>query len=1199
MPRRSREEEEEFTRNVRPRYPRRSTALPRYESELQNVDGNLHMVALRPVFSGGENASELETRRLIANSLKLQILRGVRASGIRGPRRDLERRIRGVLTARNMEGPDRSVGRSIILKDLDEQKIEDMFSLITQSNDQLEIYQVQWVFILPPDFFRQGASAIVKKPKWWKGNAQGWEKHEDEFGVINCAAVALTLCTNGIDRPYRKYCTRPKQLLKDARKLQKEMGWGEYVSLPELQDFIVKYPKFRLTVIMSEKCSSFHTYEGKEFKPCKESLLGSQPSEYYIYVYFDLHQKHYCDVRHPQEFYNNREATNNLRFCHHCTTRFNRGSKHKCEQVEWHPTKPKTPCKKCNLIGCTKCRFITCYNCGCLYERGDTNGEQHRCMLLDFSKEDTGYNINENDGKKPALWVYDLEAEVIETEEEVSFKELDEEGYYPFSDEEIDDSVIFIEKINQQVANYCYALNVFTGETLEYFGEDCLDNFLTYILNYNLGHNIMLAHNGSGYDTRLIYESLLKRQSNIILSPTMRGTKFLELRVNRKLYFRDSRNHMNGSLANLAKDYQTETMKGYFPHLFNCKQNYSYTGCIPPKDYFDLSHFKTDSDILEFHKWYDAYEGEWNFMDQLKLYCINDVKVLGSVVLQYHDIYYEKFKQSPWKTMTSSSYFHKLSKQRVTLDLELPDKKDPDYASHINEKYKNSWTVLQPPEYAAAKQALRGGRTGIGRILCELSEDQKARGCQIKYVDVVSLYPYQQVAHDFPIGPPKIHVFDLEFAPCYYHANTFSVECKCDDSHRYHTQTNYVGKLLDIEFHNEEWDEKLILSKHGFVMATVQPPMMLHPLLVRYDEEELKCNATCELIEKGCFTSVEFHEALKAGYKIIKLHRFDEYKMAPPLWEDFVKEMYIFKLVNSATAPEGEKRQKMIQEYEDNFEMGDMIAKTFEPNIWGKNPAKKAAAKTGLNAGWGKHAQRMILSQAAYVDWKDPTMRSMGDNLFLNVQNDSYSLQGGLKVGDERYLYQFKKDGRQVKHDFSNCYLPAACFVPAYGRLQLWEQLNKLGDRVLMYDTDSVVYIYDPELYNVPQSKLWGGWEEEGISEKGITGFVGLGPKSYAMRCADGVSHTVKLKGISQKRATDKILNYDSLRQLVQANIELREKQSMQIPQTVFEYRMTKGIFTMKLLKLLSFDLKEQKGMVGKNYFMYPKGYVGKDFEPI
>ena len=191
-------------------------------------------------------------------------------------------------------------------------------------------------------------------------------------------------------------------------------------------------------------------------------------------------------------------------------------------------------------------------------------------MLLDFSKEDTGYNINENDGKKPALWVYELEAEVIETEEEVSFKELDEEGYYPFSDEEIDDSVIFIEKINQQVANYCYALNVFTGETLEYFGEDCLDNFLTYILNYNLGHNIMLAHNGSGYDTRLIYESLLKRQSNIILSPTMRGTKFLELRVNRKLYFRDSRNHMNGSLANLAKDYQTETMKGYFPHLFNC-----------------------------------------------------------------------------------------------------------------------------------------------------------------------------------------------------------------------------------------------------------------------------------------------------------------------------------------------------------------------------------------------------------------------------------------------------------------------------------------------------------------------------------------------------------------------------------------------------------------------------------------------------
>lgn len=535
----------------------------------------------------------------------------------------------------------------------------------------------------------------------------------------------------------------------------------------------------------------------------------------------------------------------------------------------------------------------------------------------------------------------------------------------------------------------------------------------------------------------------------------------------------------------------------------------------------------------------------------------------------------------------------------VTRDLELPDRKDENYAEAVSRKYKDSWTVLRSVEYAAARQALRGGRTGIGRILCELTPEQISRGCQIKYVDVVSLYPYQQVAHDFPVGPPKIHVFDSEFAPCYYHRNSFDVHCKCDISYRYHYQTNFVGKLVDVEIHDQEWDIDTILSKHGFVMATVQPPMILHPILVKFDEEELKCNATCEIIEKGCFTSVEFHTALRNGYKIIKLHRFDEYKMAAPLWEDFVKEMYIFKMVNSAKIPEDEQKEELIKVYEEKFEMGDMICKTFEPNIWGKNPAKKAAAKTGLNSGWGKHAQRTILTQAEYVDWRDTSMKRKGDSLFQDIQNDFCSLQGGLMVGDERYLYQYKKDGREVKHDFNNSYLPAACFVPAYGRLQLWEQLNKLGDRVLMYDTDSVVYIYDPEKYNVPESKIWGEWEEEDISAAGITGFVGIGPKSYAMRCKDETKNIVKLKGISQKRATDKLLNYDTLRQMVLDNISTREKQTLKIPQTNFEYRMTKGIFTMKMLKILSFDFREQKGQVGKNMFMYPKGYNGPGYNPL
>lgn len=148
-PLRRRRSIEEPTRNVR----RRANALPRYESRNDYVDGNLHTVTLKPIYSGGENASTLLTRELIANSIKFKVVQGLRASGIRGTRRELEQRVSGVLTARNMEGPDRSVGQRVRLEDLNEQTIENIFGMITQSNEDMEIYQVQWVFIIPPGYY--------------------------------------------------------------------------------------------------------------------------------------------------------------------------------------------------------------------------------------------------------------------------------------------------------------------------------------------------------------------------------------------------------------------------------------------------------------------------------------------------------------------------------------------------------------------------------------------------------------------------------------------------------------------------------------------------------------------------------------------------------------------------------------------------------------------------------------------------------------------------------------------------------------------------------------------------------------------------------------------------------------------------------------------------------------------------------------
>lgn len=1075
---------------------------------------------------------------------------------------------------------------------------------MTQSDEELMIYEVEWVFVINPLIFAGGSSNSVKIPKWFKSskNLMAWSSYSDGEGDIACAAIAICLAINGVEWLRKDYTRNNNSMLKvNARNLQREMGWGSYVTMAELEQFVKKYPKYRLTCLTSaQKHFADYTYTGTDFveEQDREVFTSRKPSGYYLYLYLDFDLKHYVNVPAPAQFYRMKNNAATQKFCHKCVQTFTQFTTHTCNDiVTWNQIKKIVPCQKCGIYGCTNCPKEQCFSCKGVHQKLPvTSPDFHRCIFMGLEKEDKGYNMGENDGKKPSLWVYDLES-CIEKKFMTYLTpvhELDSNGFYVHS-------TTVTNEVNRQVPNLVYAKNVFTGQVLSYFGETCISEFITFILNHNGGNSILLAHNAAGYDTRLIFDDMTKRAGGIKLNPILNGCKFMELKIAQKIFFRDSRMHLGGSIKSLANDYGCVLGKEIFPHLFNSAENYDYRGGLPNRKYYDVTGFKTTTkgdEYNDFQEWYNTEsqlyndENPWVFKDKLFEYCKNDVEVLADIVLKYHEIYYERFQISPWKHMTSSSYFHTVSKMQMTKMLELPERKDPQYCEIISNHAKTDhFARLQGCEYAIARAALRGGRTGVGRVLTELSKEQKDRGCKIKYFDVVSLYPYHQVAHDFPTSIPTIHVYDYKFAPCIVHKNSLHVSCDCPLTARWKD----TQKVVRIVYETEQPTVDDILndpSFNGFVIATVDPPKnMLHPVLVHYDEKENKCNATCERLVEQTFTSCEFKVALQNGYKLERVHRFDKYKMAPPPWEDFVKQMYIFKLINSRTAPEGQELAEMIEEYDMLFDMGDDISR-IPKELWGKNPAKKAAAKTGLNSGWGKHAQRPRMDKAEIINYTNPDDRQKAHKLFTNFAADKFTLLSGQSLGNQDYyMYKYLEDGATVEVDLSNSYLPAACFVPAYGRLQLWEQLNKLGDRVIMYDTDSVVFIYDPDLYNPTASKMWGCWEEEDISAVGITGVVCTGPKSYAMKCVDPKYNVVKLKGISQTRATDNILNYDTIKNMVLKSIETKQKQTYFVPQVVFDYRLGRGIHTRPNLKKLTFDCNEQKGDIRENFIMYPKGH--------
>ena len=68
----------------------------------------------------------------------------------------------------------------------------------------------------------------------------------------------------------------------------------------------------------------------------------------------------------------------------------------------------------------------------------------------------------------------------------------------------------------------------------------------------------------------------------------MRGAKVLSLAVDMfNIRFVDSLNFIPMKLANFPKTFGIEELaKGYFPHLFNKKENESYIGPIPPAPYY-------------------------------------------------------------------------------------------------------------------------------------------------------------------------------------------------------------------------------------------------------------------------------------------------------------------------------------------------------------------------------------------------------------------------------------------------------------------------------------------------------------------------------------------------------------------------------------------------------------------------------------
>lgn len=119
-----------------------------------------------------------------------------------------------------------------------------------------------------------------------------------------------------------------------------------------------------------------------------------------------------------------------------------------------------------------------------------------------------------------------------------------------------------------------------------------------------------------------------------------------------------------------------------------------------------------------------------------------------------------------------------------------------------------------------------------------------------------------------------------------------------------------------------------------------------------------------------------------------------------------------------------------------------------------------------------------------------------------------------------------------------------AAFVTAHARLKLYSELEKIDERVLYFDTDSIIFISKPGEYEPILGNYLGDLTSELNKDDYIEEFVSAGPKNYGYRTKQGKS-TCTVKGFTLNTATKDAINFEAIKRVVltdsDSNIEVEQ----------------------------------------------------------
>lgn len=422
------------------------------------------------------------------------------------------------------------------------------------------------------------------------------------------------------------------------------------------------------------------------------------------------------------------------------------------------------------------------------------------------------------------------------------------------------------------------------------------------------------------------------------------------------------------------------------------------------------------------------------------------------------------------------------------------------YQVEKNEALQHFISTLDLQERLDPRDSFFGGRTNAVKLHYKAKENEK-----IRYFDFTSLYPWTNKYCRYPVGHPTIITKDFGDI------------------------SNYFG-----------------LAK----IKILPPRQLYHPVLPYRSKGKLKfplcrkcadienqhtcsCSADDRAIT-GTWCTPEIQMAVSKGYEILQIYEvyhFEKSSQYNPslgkggLFADYVNTFLKIKQEASGFPPacdNEESKQKYIREYKEKEGI------ELEYDKIKKNPGLRCLAKLCLNSFWGKFGQRLSMRQSKFFHESEAEK-------FFQMLSDPTKIPHNFHIVSSGTLqFEWSNHSLFMPTDCkTNIFL--ASFTTAHARLRLFSILDKLGENVLYFDTDSVIFktLKSDDLHYLPIGNYLGELTDEIKEEDGyIVEFVSGGPKNYAFRTLSG-REECKVRGFTLNWANSKLINFDAIKSLI------------------------------------------------------------------